>query len=553
MSAGQVRPLNQQLDRLWQSGTVSGLDDAELIRRFSGPRTPAAEQAFENLVDRHGPMVLAVCRAILRRPQDADDAFQATFLVLVRKAGSIRLKGSLAPWLYAVAYRTATRLRSQTSRLLLADPGKLGETASDGTDPAAWEVGPMVHQELARLPEKYRTPIVLCHLEGKSHEEAARLLDWPIGTLSGRLSRGRQVLKGRLERRGLSAPVGMLLPPFPGGLGTVPPAGLVASTLEAALGTAAAGSLPSFAHTLSMGVTRAMFQTKVSRWVLALASISTLSAAVVLRPIWLPSVLGGDPPAAKNPPALQPANPPADEAQLAQNPGLAPQVGAPGAMAPTGAMMAGGNGGMGGGMGGMMAGMMGMSWAMKNSPNLADLSQPIPLLRMGQILVVETDDGKGLAAMNTQSASGAEWKRYDCAPGVSALPIGNSDVLTFAARGESVAEVAAFSAYHADWVKQRLLNPVREQISPAVGRSLALFQEGNNFYAFSASAGKWDVLKLDGGEKARATLDQTDITVQQGNRVYVFPLQTARWSKGIAVKRPAGLTGAPAGGGPRVP
>ncbi len=109
MATGESRPFAQHLERLWNSGTVSGLSDAELVKRFTTSKGPAAEQAFESLLGRHGPMVVGVCRHILRRPQDVDDAFQATFLVLVRKARSIRVDESLGPWLYGVAYRTAIR------------------------------------------------------------------------------------------------------------------------------------------------------------------------------------------------------------------------------------------------------------------------------------------------------------------------------------------------------------------------------------------------------------------------------------------------------------
>src|SRR5271165_6665138 len=119
MAMGQPPPLAQHLERLWNSGTVSGLSDAELFRRFTSSVGPAAEQAFEALLGRHGPMVLGVCRHILRRPQDVDDAFQATFLVLVRKARSVRIDVSLGPWLYGVAYRTAMRARTKAARYRL--------------------------------------------------------------------------------------------------------------------------------------------------------------------------------------------------------------------------------------------------------------------------------------------------------------------------------------------------------------------------------------------------------------------------------------------------
>ena len=205
-------------------------------------------------------MVLGVCRHILRRPQDVDDAFQATFLVLVRKARSIRVDESLGPWLYGVAYRTALRARSKVARHHLEETGPTWKRRA--AEPAGgafvWEIRPMLHEELNRLPEKYRSPIVLCHLEGKSHEEAARMLDWPVGTLSGRLSRGRQLLKDRLQRRGLTASAGMLAARFPGeALPALPPR-LAELTIKAALGSGAGPTVSTSVLTLTQGVLNAM-------------------------------------------------------------------------------------------------------------------------------------------------------------------------------------------------------------------------------------------------------------------------------------------------------
>ncbi len=163
-----------------------------------------AESAFKELVDRHGPMVMGVCRQILRHTHDADDAFQATFLVLVRKARSIQVRESLGPWLYSVAYRTAQRARAAASRYRHGGVEQVEALGCPPEDSYHLDLRPLLHEELDRLPDKYRAPIVLCHLEGKTHEQAAQLLHWPIGTVSGRLSRGRELLKSRLERRGLA-------------------------------------------------------------------------------------------------------------------------------------------------------------------------------------------------------------------------------------------------------------------------------------------------------------------------------------------------------------
>ena len=201
---GNRKPGGPHLEALWHTGTLTGLPDEPLLARFRAAKDAAAESAFLELMHRHGPMVMGVCRQILRRPHDADDAFQATFLVLVRKSRSIRVGESLAPWLYAVAYRTAQRARAVAARYRPV-PTETLEVPAEGsaTDPCRFDLRPLLHDELNRLPDKYRDPIVLCHLEGKTHEEAARLLHWPVGTLSGRLSRGRELLRSRLKRRGI--------------------------------------------------------------------------------------------------------------------------------------------------------------------------------------------------------------------------------------------------------------------------------------------------------------------------------------------------------------
>src|SRR5262249_27839110 len=161
-------------------------------------------------IARHGPMVLGVCRQLLRDPNDVDDAFQATFLVLVRKAGTLRRCDLLGNWLYGVAYRVATRARVLSARRTAKAPygqeGVDGLGADDGwrlsgQDAAAGpdrEPRPWLHEEVGRLPEKYRVPVLLCYFEGLTHEEAAGRLGWPLGTVKGRLARARDLLRRRL-------------------------------------------------------------------------------------------------------------------------------------------------------------------------------------------------------------------------------------------------------------------------------------------------------------------------------------------------------------------
>lgn len=186
----------------WEQFEV--LPDEELLGRFLDLSGEESEAAFRALVVRHGPLVLGVCRRVLGQQQDAEDAFQATFLALARKAGSIHDRRVLGSWLYEVAYRIAIRAKTDTLKRR-AHERHVAETAATPSDgDAGWdELRPILLEEVNRLPEKYRTLVVMCYLQGKTNEEVARLLQWPVGTVKGRLFRAREILRGRLSRRGL--------------------------------------------------------------------------------------------------------------------------------------------------------------------------------------------------------------------------------------------------------------------------------------------------------------------------------------------------------------
>jgi RNA polymerase sigma factor (sigma-70 family) len=215
-----------------------GLTDAQLLNRFL---TKHDEAAFELLVWRHGPMVLRVCRRILRDVHGAEDAFQATFLTLACKAGSIGKQEAVSSWLYKVAYRVALRAQAgSTKRSTLEKPliDCLAGRSAEPSDEAAWrELGPLLDAEVRRLPEKYRAAFVLCYLEGKTNEEAAKELGCPKGTILSRLARARERLRKRLNQRGLAlsgAVFPLLLDPKGWSLAAEPPA-LVESTVRLAL------------------------------------------------------------------------------------------------------------------------------------------------------------------------------------------------------------------------------------------------------------------------------------------------------------------------------
>ncbi len=196
----------QDFAALFQSGTVSDLTDAELLGRFADHINESAEPAFAALLQRHGPMVLRVCRSVLRDEHDAQDAFQATFLILVRRAGAIRNRESIGSWLYGVALRVSSRARIAMARRRKHET-RVALTADQQSDDERClpELAAALHEELGRLPEGYRAAVVLCYLEGQTCEAAARQLGWPVGTVKSRLARGKERLLGRLIRRGFGA------------------------------------------------------------------------------------------------------------------------------------------------------------------------------------------------------------------------------------------------------------------------------------------------------------------------------------------------------------
>jgi RNA polymerase sigma factor (sigma-70 family) len=184
-------------------GLESESGDGSLLERFVAH---GDSDAFAALVTRHGPMVLAVCRARLSDPQDVEDAFQATFLRLVQKGATIRSREAIGHWLYRVAHRAAIRVGLESARHRCSQGAQALEVAAveTGGDVSLRDLQRALHEEINRLPESHRLPVVLCYLEGLTHEEAARRLGWPLGSVKGRLARARSQLRDRLMRRGLA-------------------------------------------------------------------------------------------------------------------------------------------------------------------------------------------------------------------------------------------------------------------------------------------------------------------------------------------------------------
>jgi RNA polymerase sigma factor (sigma-70 family) len=264
------------------------LTDKQLLERFIRRRD---ETAFEAIARRHGPMVMGVCRRVLRNRHDAEDAFQATFLVLVCKAASIASRQLLANWLYGVAFKTALKARAVNARRRRREALVTEMPEPHAVQQDLWsDVLPVLDAELSRLSEKYRAPIILCDLEGKTGKEAARLLGWPEGSLSGRLSRARALLAKRLTQRGLALPAGLLaLWASEKTLCACVPVSLVVSTVKAAMLVAAgqgigAGIVSANVAALSEGVLKAMLLTKLKTVTAGLILIAVVGVGAAQMP-----------------------------------------------------------------------------------------------------------------------------------------------------------------------------------------------------------------------------------------------------------------------------
>jgi len=284
MAEGSPASIVRDIQTLFDTGTASGLSDRQLLERFASRGDASASAAFEALVLRHGPTVLRVCRNVLGDETDAQDAFQATFLVLVRRCGSIRRLESLGSWLYGVACRVAARARVEAARrraaerraalrLVQAIEPRAGREADQG------EFGPVVQEEVRRLPEKYRAVVVLCYCQGLTHEQAAAQLGCPLGTVRSRMARARGKLFERLTRRGLASLAGLMAAAFEplsaraARIAAVP-SSLVSSTVKIGAQVFASGAINGVASTsvavLVQQVLRSMFMMKLRTVAVAL-------------------------------------------------------------------------------------------------------------------------------------------------------------------------------------------------------------------------------------------------------------------------------------------
>ena len=258
----------------------AGLSDGQLLDAFLAWRD---EAAFAALVRRHGPMVLGVCQRVLGNAADAEDAFQAVFLVLVRKAASVKPREQVGNWLYGVAYRTALKARICAARRRKHERQVIEMPHPEVAAEERWlDLQPVLDQELQQLPEKYRLPLVLCDLEGRTRRDVARQLGIPDGTLSNRLTQARRALARRLENRGITLSSGALAALLAQhAAGALLPSALLASTLQTVTLVLTSGitAVSPLVAELTEGVLKAMLWNKLKPLVFAVV-LATLAAGL---------------------------------------------------------------------------------------------------------------------------------------------------------------------------------------------------------------------------------------------------------------------------------
>jgi RNA polymerase sigma factor (sigma-70 family) len=583
-SAGSVLG---NLHRLFHQGTVAGLAEGKLLEQFIADRD---EAAFAALVARHGPMVLGVCRRILCDETDVEDAFQATFLILVRRAAAIRDSELLAGWLHGVAHRVAVRARAQSARRRRYEPGGIDLHDLPAREPATYEsdLRSMIDEELAGLPGPLRLPVVLCYLEGLTHDEAARKLHWPVGTVRSRMARARSILRRRLARRGISADGGALTvalarPPIGAALGdSTARASMAFSTKNAATATAVSAT----AAALAQGALHTMTISKLM--LLALTAIALLVAAAGAPSLARQLGVSASLPVAGQPPGAQPKKADRradllrsidkiddifddierrnrtlqdeiralrkeiaslstgekqerpDERQLLAQPGGAdfgsaqfkgkvPIEKAAGTTAPGSANV--------GGMGAQPG----------SEPAPGGSTAKYFTLGQGILIVVASQNGDRVAAYNTVTRNRSFLRLRPAGDGeVWVHPVSGGELTALASNRSQLDRKAPVTTRiaalcHMDtreperWYPLELREPV-ETAQPVVMNGIAVYVLGRYVYAFSASRRSWDVLELParpqgeaGGMAPTLNAGAEPLSIRDGNHLYLYSKLSGKW------------------------
>jgi RNA polymerase sigma factor (sigma-70 family) len=544
MPAADLGVLMRRLRRAVDGAGHPAATDAEVLARFVARRD---EAAFELLVWRHGPPVLALCRRLLRHEQDAEDAFQATFLVLARKAASVGRGQSVGSWLYKVAYRIALRLRERSTREAALPLDGRPEPARPAPPRPDDDVRAALDEEVGRLPDKYRAAVVLCYLEGKTNAEAARELGCPRGTVDSRLAWARQRLRHRLQHRGVGLCVAAIL----GRLTAAPaqaavPAELARTTAGLALSFSAPGAAKALAAApsvhLARGVLRAMLLAKV-KWV----SVLVLALAGTTAGSWGLLRTAGAAPAGAG--AQQAAPEPGPAGRLPEEQAETWQVEAtlhcrgPVAcvtFAPDGRRLAAGAGGEG---------------STEGELTLWDVAAGRELLRVRADRAVRSvsfaPDGAVLATAEPGSAAKLRDPRTGRVTGNVPVPAGSVGAVAFSPDGRRLAAAAGGEVV---WVLERApdaLKPVAKLAGEGPVSAIAFSPDGRElFTSGDDSVRVWDTtsgklrLQLRGHRRAVASLAVTPdgrLVVPGGDgTVRVWDVATGKELRQLGVREEAG-------------
>ena len=579
----------KELHRVFDHGTVAGLNEGALLERFVAGRD---EAAFAALVARHGPMVLGVCRRILQDEQDVDDAFQATFLVLVRRASAIRQGNLVGHWLHVVAHKVAVRARAHAARRHRREsaPLTLDLTNAGPASAAAlqWELREILDEELARLPSSLRMPVVLCYLEGLTHDEAAVRLDWPVGTVRSRMSRARDVLRRRLTRRGLAADgpalaTSLFRPPLP--------AGLIDSTVRSCVNflpsqVVAGGALSSTAAVLARGVIHAMTISKLKivstaalAGVLALSGVQTLArqlggerSGMPREPRATPSqegrraprpttyariekvlgdletqnhdVLMGLDSLRKEVAALRarealdrPVSSPAPADKTVSCP--AQMIGNCISCHVTGRPTSHYQPQITRGAGGDLGSIQGQAAGEDNADAAIHLTKPrndtIQYHELSDLILVASRQGDRVAVYQKGTGQSmslrlpvAEGSRHDVGYKLK------GPTLALSIKGPKIKRIAVFENVQGPgqgWYAQDLREPVDQAVPRQVFNRVTIYALGRHVYAFSSFVKRWDVLTLPEGEEASPDVDKQQMAnvVRTKGHLYMFNAGSGKW------------------------
>jgi RNA polymerase sigma factor (sigma-70 family) len=495
------------LNRVFSLGTVSALSEGDLLERFVAK---ADEAAFEALVSRHGPMVLGVCRRILRDEHEVEDAFQATFLVLVRRAGSVRDRGLLSHWLFGVAHRVAVRAKANAARRHRHEQTGIAVDPAGNHKPPLDDLAAILDEELSRLPESLRAPMVSCYLEGLTHDEAALRLGWPVGTLRSRMSRARALLQRRLTRRGISAPTMEMIPSF--ALQHLP-ISLVDSTVRAVMGSATKKTAASL---LAKGVLTAML---ISR-------VKFFATAIVLG---VATLVGAGAVAQQLSESKQAADPGDSKAQLTQS--LAKIEDEEAAVKAKLAKLSEKKRVVQLRLAELIGSEQPEPDRVKpKPPGPTQSKRPVPnYTRWGDLIVATSSQGDKMSVYYKQTGVSRPIRLFESnQPSHQVVPIFNKKAVALSISGPKISRIPVFSFLDSRWQVQELREIV-ETASPLMGEQVIIYSLGRYIYAFSTIANRWDVLELPVGANAKVVVGAFTATVEHDGHIYDFSAEKGKW------------------------